>query len=147
MLPPPMTMASWTSSSLMSLISLAIASQVSGEMPCSRVPSNASPLNFNITRRYFGCGAEVVVIRCFYTLSPLFASPPTTRLPLSFQTCRESRTHLLLRLPQLTRVGILCVDGHEEGHGNPVRTARHSHLRDSWPEDHARCRLGGGLWS
>jgi hypothetical protein len=36
-----------------------MASQVSGEMPCPRGPSNASPLNFNITRLYFGVGPEV----------------------------------------------------------------------------------------
>src|SRR5438874_4690134 len=37
-------------------------SQVSGEMPYSRDPISASPLNFNITRRYLGGGADVVVI-------------------------------------------------------------------------------------
>ena len=57
MLPPPMTIANSMPSDLTSAISLAMASQVSGEMPCSRGPSSVSPLSFNITRRYFGCDA------------------------------------------------------------------------------------------
>src|SRR5258706_3926828 len=61
MLPPPMTMASSMASSLTSLISRAMAWQVSGEMPCSRWPSSASPLSFNITRRYLGVGADGVL--------------------------------------------------------------------------------------
>src|SRR5437867_11320742 len=80
MLPPPMTMASRTSSSLTSLISLAIASQVSGEMPCGRLPSNDSPLNFNITRRYFGVGAEALLMRFLRSggrLRRLLAELPT----------------------------------------------------------------------